>query len=198
VGGGAELTLVIEATAAKRVRLVGFDVDGVMTDGGLYLGDVKGKPIEFKRYDAQDGIGIDLLRQAGIKVAIVTGRESASVEMRATELRVDDLVQDRRAHKLSALRRILRQHKIAAADVAFVGDDLPDLAVMRFVGLPVAVANSAREVREVAQVQLSRAGGGGAVREFAELLLGARGEWDGLVARYLAERSGEQRKKDRR
>jgi 3-deoxy-D-manno-octulosonate 8-phosphate phosphatase (KDO 8-P phosphatase) len=194
VGGGPGLPLVIAAPAAKRVKLVGFDVDGVMTDGGLYLGDVKGKPIEIKRYDAQDGVGIDLLRQAGIKVVIVTGRESASVQMRATELRVDELVQDRRAHKLPALRRMLRKHRIAAADVAFVGDDLPDLAVMRFVGLPVAVANGVREVREVAQVQLSRPGGGGAVREFAELLLAARGEWDGLVARYLTERSGKKRR----
>ncbi|HVT40315.1 MAG TPA: HAD hydrolase family protein [Gemmatimonadaceae bacterium] len=185
----------IDATAALRVRLVGFDVDGVMTDGGLYLGDLKGKPVEIKRYDAQDGVGIHLLRQAGIKVVIVTGRKSASVKMRATELRVDELVQDTRAHKLPALRRMLRKHGIAAAEVAFVGDDLPDLAVMRFVGLPVAVANGTREVREAAQVQLSRAGGRGAVREFAELLLAARGEWDGLVARYLAERLGGERSK---
>jgi 3-deoxy-D-manno-octulosonate 8-phosphate phosphatase (KDO 8-P phosphatase) len=181
---------VIAAAAAKRVKLVGFDVDGVMTDGGLYLGDAKGKPVELKRYDSQDGVGIDLLRRSGIKVVIVTGRESESVRLRAADLKVDDVVQDKRARKLSALQRMLRKYGIDAADAAFVGDDLPDLAVLRFVGLPVAVANSTREVREAAQLHLTSEGGHGAVREFAERLLAARGEWDGLVAQYLEERSG--------
>ena len=178
----------IAAAAARRVRLVGFDVDGVMTDGGLYVGDVGGKPVELKRYDSQDGIGIHLLRKAGIKVVIVTGRESESVRLRAADLAVDDLVQDKNARKLPAFQRLLRKHKIDAVEAAFVGDDLPDLDVLRFVGLPVAVGNSTREVREAAHVHLEQGGGRGAVREFAEQLLTAREEWDELVAAYLAER----------
>ena len=188
MGGRTQRATVIAAAAAKRVRLVGFDVDGVMTDGGLYLGDVAGKTVEFKRYDSQDGIGIHLLRKAGIKVVIITGRVSESVRLRAADLSVDDLVQDKRARKLPALQRLLHKHKISAADAAFVGDDLPDLDVLRFVGLPVAVANSTREVREAAHVHLEHSGGTGAVREFAEQLLTARDEWDGLVEAYLAER----------
>ena len=188
MGGDAERAIVIAAAAARRVRLVGFDVDGVMTDGGLYVGDVGGKPVELKRYDSQDGIGIHLLRKAGIKVVIVTGRESESVRLRAADLAVDDLVQDKSARKLPAFQRLLRKHKIDAAEAAFVGDDLPDLDVLRFVGLPVAVANSTREVREAAHVHLEHGGGRGAVREFAEQLLTARAEWDELVAAYLAER----------
>ena len=185
----------ISAAAARRIRLVGFDVDGVMTDGGLYIGDVGGAPLEFKRYNAQDGVGIHLLRQAGIKVAIVTGRVSESVRLRAKDLHVDDLVQDKRARKLAAMQRILRRHGIAPAAAAFVGDDLPDLAVMRLVGLPVAVRNSTPEVRSVAKVRLAADGGHGAVREFAQLLLSARGEWDELVKEYLAERTGTVRKR---
>lgn len=182
----------ISSAAATRVKLVGLDVDGVLTDGGLYLGDLGGAPIEIKRYDAQDGVGIDLLRGAGIKVVIVTGRVSASVALRAKELKVDDIAQDQQARKLPAIQRILRRHHIEAADAAFLGDDLLDLEVMRFVGLPVAVGNSVREIRDVARMHLSRSGGRGAVREFAELLLSARGEWEELVTRYVAERSNAQ------
>ncbi len=185
----------ISAVVARRIRLVGFDVDGVMTDGGLYIGDVDGAPLEFKRYNAQDGVGIHLLRKAGIKVAIVTGRVSESVRLRAKDLHVDDLVQDKRARKLGAMQRILRRHGITPEAAAFVGDDLPDLAVMRLVGLPVAVRNSTPEVRSVAKVRLVADGGHGAVREFAQLLLSARGEWDALVEEYLAERSGAVRKR---
>jgi 3-deoxy-D-manno-octulosonate 8-phosphate phosphatase (KDO 8-P phosphatase) len=187
----------IDAAAARRVKLVGFDVDGVMTDGGLYVGDVKGKPVEFKRYDSQDGVAIDMLRRAGIKVVIVTGRESESVRLRAADLKVDDVVQDKRGRKLPALQRLLRKHGVDPADAAFVGDDIPDLAVMRLVGLAVAVANSTREVREAAHLNLTSEGGRGAVREFAERLLVARGEWDGLVVQYLSDRVGAKAKERR-
>jgi 3-deoxy-D-manno-octulosonate 8-phosphate phosphatase (KDO 8-P phosphatase) len=180
----------IAAAAAKRVRLVGLDVDGVMTDGGLYIGAAAGKPVELKRYDAQDGVGVHLMRMAGIKVVIVTGRESESVRLRGIDLAVDDTVQDKKGRKLSALQRLLRKHRVDATDAAFIGDDLPDLDVLRLVGLPVAVNNATREVREAAQVHLLKDGGHGAVREFAELLLTARGEWGTLCAQYLAARSG--------
>jgi 3-deoxy-D-manno-octulosonate 8-phosphate phosphatase (KDO 8-P phosphatase) len=176
---------------AHRVRLVGLDVDGVLTDGGIYLGDAT----EYKRFDIQDGFGVLALREAGIKVAIVTGRVSESVRRRATEMHVDALSQDAQAHKLPALLGICDRLGIGLEETAFVGDDFPDLAIMRVVGLPVAVANAAPEVRAVARVHLTRAGGRGAVREFAELLLKARGEWtttvEGIVARTSAAPSVE-------
>jgi 3-deoxy-D-manno-octulosonate 8-phosphate phosphatase (KDO 8-P phosphatase) len=179
----------IEADIAKRIRLVGLDVDGVLTDGGIYLGDVGGTAMEFKRYDIQDGLAIRFLRSAGLKVVIVTGRVSESVRLRATELAVDDLVQDSQARKLPAFKRILDRHAISADEAAFIGDDLPDLGILRSVALPVAVGNAVPEIRAACRVLLSRRGGHGAVREFAELLLKARGEWDEVAARYVAERS---------
>ncbi|MBK6842049.1 MAG: HAD hydrolase family protein [Gemmatimonadaceae bacterium] len=176
---------------ARRVRFVGLDVDGVLTDGGIYLGDVGGTRFETKRYDIQDGLGIKMLQKAGIIVAIITGRVSDSVALRAAELGVDDLVQDEHARKLPALRRLIAARGIELSQVAFVGDDLPDLGVMRVVGLPVVVANGTDEVFRASRLRLSRSGGQGAVREFAELLLKARGEWDGLVESYLASREQE-------
>jgi 3-deoxy-D-manno-octulosonate 8-phosphate phosphatase (KDO 8-P phosphatase) len=179
----------LDETSARRVRLVGIDVDGVLTDGGIYLGAVDGTPLEFKRYDIQDGLGIYLLRKAGIRVAIVTGRVSDSVRLRAAELEVDDVAQDAYARKLPAFRRILERHGIAPTEAAFIGDDFPDLAVMRMVGLPVAVANAVPEIARIARLRLTRHGGRGAVREFTELLLSARGEWERLTEAYVAERS---------
>ena len=181
----------VSAADARRVRFVGLDVDGVLTDGGIYLGECGGTRIESKRYDIQDGLGIKMLQKAGIVIGIITGRVSESVALRAAELGVDELVQDVHARKLPALRRILEARAIDFSEAAFVGDDLPDLGVMRAVGLPVAVANSTEEVFRVARVRLTRSGGAGAVREFAELLLKARGEWDGLVEGYVASRDTE-------
>jgi 3-deoxy-D-manno-octulosonate 8-phosphate phosphatase (KDO 8-P phosphatase) len=176
---------------ARRVRLVVFDVDGVLTDGGIYLGDVAGQRLEFKRYDIQDGLGMKMLQQAGIKVAIITGRVSESVSLRARELGVDDLHQDTHARKLPALRTIASRHAITLGDVAFVGDDLPDVGPMREVGLPVAVGNATVDGADAARYQLERRGGHGAVREFAEGLLRARGEWDALVTWYVRSRDRE-------
>jgi 3-deoxy-D-manno-octulosonate 8-phosphate phosphatase (KDO 8-P phosphatase) len=178
----------ITPSLAKRIKLVGLDVDGVLTDGGIFLGDVGGMPQEFKRYDIQDGLGIRLLRGAGIKVVILTGRVSESVRLRAAELEVDDLVQDAQARKLPALKRMLERFDITLEETAFVGDDFPDDPVLRAVGLPVAVSNAAPEISALCAVQLIRAGGFGAVREFAELLLKSRGDWDRVVSDYLAER----------
>ncbi|HKO16873.1 MAG TPA: HAD hydrolase family protein [Gemmatimonadaceae bacterium] len=178
----------LDRALARSIRLVGIDVDGVLTDGGIYLGSVDGTPLEFKRYDIQDGLGIHLLRKAGIRVAIVTGRVSDSVRLRAAELEVDDLAQDAQARKLPAFLRILQRHEIAAAQAAFIGDDFPDLAILRQVGLPVAVGNAVPEIRQACALHLTRHGGRGAVRELAEILLGARGEWVRLWEQYVAER----------
>jgi 3-deoxy-D-manno-octulosonate 8-phosphate phosphatase (KDO 8-P phosphatase) len=133
-------------------------------------------------------LGIRLLRASGIKVVIITGRVSESVRLRATELEVDDLIQDGQARKLPALHRILERFEIALEDVAFVGDDFPDHPVLRAVGLPVAVGNAVPEIRALCKVQLTRSGGFGAVREFSELLLKARGDWERVVSDYLVER----------
>ena len=180
----------IDPKLARSIRLVGLDVDGVLTDGGIYLGDVGGTSTEFKRYEIQDGIAVHFLREAGILVAIVTGRVSESVRIRAAELEVDDLAQDAQARKLPAFRRILERHDILPEETAFVGDDFPDMAILRTVGLPVAVGNAVPEIRKVCKLQLERHGGRGAIREFTELLLKARGEWDAVVERYVASRSG--------
>jgi 3-deoxy-D-manno-octulosonate 8-phosphate phosphatase (KDO 8-P phosphatase) len=177
---------VLDPAIARRIRLVGLDVDGVMTDGGIYLGDVDGAAHEFKRYDIQDGLGVFFLRQAGLLVSIVTGRVSRSVELRARELKADELYQDAQARKLPGLLEMLERRGVSLAEAAFVGDDYPDLAIMRVVGLPVAVANAVPEIRRLATLQLTRPGGAGAVREFAELLLRARGQWDDVVERYVA------------
>lgn len=174
---------------ARRIRLVGLDVDGVLTDGGIYLGDVAGARVELKRYDIQDGLGIKFLQDAGIHVAIVTGRISESVRLRAAELGIEDVVQDSQAQKLSALATLLARRGIAFEETAFLGDDFPDLAVLRRVGLPVAVGNAVAEVRAECRVLLDASGGRGAVREFTERLLRARGEWERICGKYVEERS---------
>lgn len=183
--------LSIDRTLAMRIRMVALDVDGVLTDGGVILGDVAGERVELKRYDIQDGLGIKMLQAAGIIVAIITGRVSESVALRARELGIDDLVQDEHARKLPALRAMNARLGFTMDEIAFVGDDLPDLGVMREVALPVAVANATTEARDVATLILSRPGGAGAVREFAELLLRARGQWDALVESYVKSRDVE-------
>lgn len=184
-------TAAIDPAIACRIRLVCFDVDGVLTDGGIILGDAAGSRVELKRYDIQDGLGVVLLRQAGIRTAIITGRESQSVALRAEELHVDDVIQDRHARKVPALAALIERLGFSWDEVAFVGDDLPDLGVLRRVGLPVCVGNATAEVRRVVAVQLSRHGGAGAVREFVELLLTARGEWAMQVEAYVASRERE-------
>lgn len=178
----------LEPLAAKRVRLVGFDVDGVLTDNAVYVGTVGGEPVELKRFDIADGIGIKLLQAVGVHVAFLSGRESEATRLRARELGVADVVQDRQARKLVAFEELLRRYEVRMEDAAFMGDDLPDLPVMRRVGLPVTVPDAATEIRQVARYTTTAAAGRGAVREFVEALLRARGEWDEQVQAYLAER----------
>jgi 3-deoxy-D-manno-octulosonate 8-phosphate phosphatase (KDO 8-P phosphatase) len=180
---------VIAPEVARRIRLVGLDVDGVLTDGGIYLGSVGSETHEFKRYDIQDGLGVHFLKRAGLRVVIVTGRVSDSVRLRARELEIDDVAQDAGARKLPAFMNMLDKHGITPAEAAFVGDDYPDLPVLRVVGLPVSVGNAVPEIRAICALRLSRHGGRGAVREFAELLLKARGEWKSVTDAYVAERS---------
>jgi 3-deoxy-D-manno-octulosonate 8-phosphate phosphatase (KDO 8-P phosphatase) len=190
----------LDSTLAKRIRIVGLDVDGTLTDGGVYLGasevSAPGSsvapapaPFELKRYDIQDGLAIWLLRSVGIKVVIVTGRVSHSVAHRGRELQVDAILQDPNAMKLGLWRKALHDFSLTNSDAAFLGDDLPDLPILREVALPVAVGNAVAEVKHTCTLQLARRGGFGAVREFVERLLQARGEWDSAVERYVASRS---------
>ena len=179
----------LDPELARRIRFVGLDVDGVLTDGGIYLGDSAGTRVELKRYDIQDGLGVYFLRDAGIRVGLVTGRVSESVRLRAAELGVDDLAQDPMAQKFPALLEMLGRHGVSLDEAAFVGDDFPDLAVLRAVALPVAVGNAVPEIAAECALRLTRDGGRGAVREFAELLLKARGQWDEVVERYVRFRT---------
>jgi 3-deoxy-D-manno-octulosonate 8-phosphate phosphatase (KDO 8-P phosphatase) len=202
---------VIASEVARRIKLVGLDVDGVLTDGGVYLGHADAKPtgmfqptgnfsvpFELKRYDIQDGIGIAFLKRAGIRVAILTGRVSESVKMRAKDLGIEDVAQHPDGYKLQAFLDMLERHKIARAEAAFLGDDFPDLPILRVVGLPVAVGNAVPEIRAVCSLRLSQRGGFGAVREFVELLLKARGEWKAVTDGYVAERSIDSERNDRK
>ena len=178
----------IEAGLASRIRLLALDVDGVLTDNGIWIGAVAGERVELKRFDIQDGLGMLLLRAAGIPVIWLTGRHSAATEMRAEELQVDELLQVPGPAKLEALGAVRERRGLAWEDVAYVGDDLADLQVMRRVGLPVAVANAVSEIRAVANYVTTTPGGHGAVREIVEALLKARGVWPEMLERYFTER----------
>lgn len=174
---------------ARRIRLVILDVDGVMTDGGVYLGALgDGPPLEFKRFEITDGLGIGMLQRAGIEVAILTGRLSEAVRLRAAELGIAEVAQDADGRKLPAADELLRRKAASWSEVACLSDDLADLPILRRAALPIAVANAVPEVRAAARWHTERPGGRGAVREFAEALLKARGEWPRLVEQYLSER----------
>lgn len=176
---------------AQRVRLVILDVDGVMTDGGLYIGAADdGSSVELKKFHVEDGIAVRMMKRAGLHVAIVSGRVSAATDIRASELGISDVYQDRNTHKMPWVEKILTDLGVDWPETALLGDDLADLPVLRKVGLPATVANGVPEVRAAAVWQSGRKGGDGAVREFAEALLKARGQWDELVGQYCRERGG--------
>lgn len=174
---------------AAGIKLVLLDVDGVMTDGGIYWGaTASGELVEMKRFEITDGLGVKLLQRVGIEVAIVTGRRSEIVPARARELGIEEVHQDPAAEKLPIVNEILKRKGMEWEQVAFLSDDLADLPVLRKVGLPVAVANAVPEVKALAAWRTQRRGGGGAVREFAEALLRARGEWSSVAQEFLGER----------
>jgi len=179
---------VIDAAVARRLKLVGLDVDGVLTDNGIYVGMVGDHPVEFKRFHIQDGLGVRMLRTAGLLVVWLTGRESAATTLRARELAVDEVIQDPTARKLPAFEALLARRGLAWEECAFVGDDLADLPLLTRVGLPISVANGVAEVKAAARLVTTAPGGQGAVREVAELILKARGEWQGLLTKYFLER----------
>ena len=180
----------IDPRVAALIRLVVLDVDGVLTDGGVYVGALPGQDaIELKRFDTQDGLGVKMLGWAGIEVAIVSGRVSEATAWRARELGIDECHQQPDARKLPVVQKLLDDRGLGWEAAAMVGDDLADLPILERVALPVAVSNAVPEVHAVSRWTTEAAGGRGAVREFARALLTARGEWDDLVREYCDARS---------
>jgi 3-deoxy-D-manno-octulosonate 8-phosphate phosphatase (KDO 8-P phosphatase) len=147
-----------------------------------------GEPVELKRFDIQDGVGMKMLLWAGLEVAVVSGRVSKATELRAKEIGVE-CHQETDAYKMPAVEGILRRKGIEWSAVAMLGDDIPDLAILRRVALPAAVSNASAPVRALAKWESTRRGGHGAVREFCEALLEARGALDGVIESYVTERS---------
>lgn len=181
----------IPGEVARRIRLVVLDVDGVLTDGGVYQGQTaSGESVELKRFDIQDGLGAKLLNeQEGLRVVWVSGRVSSATSVRAEELGIE-CHQDPGARKMAVIQKILDRYGITWGETAMLADDIPDLAVFTRMGLRAAVANAQPEIMEEAHWIASHRGGHGAVREFCRALMVARGEWDGLVERYV-ERTSE-------
>lgn len=183
----------LESVVTKKIKLVGLDVDGVMTDEGVYTGMGPDGPIELKRFNIQDTVGIKLLQAAGLEVVIVSGRFSEATNIRARELGITEVVQDRAARKLPAFEAILKSRGLSWDEAAFVGDDLADIPLLKRVALPVTVQNGVAEVRDHAVYVTRRCGGNGAIREFTEALLRSRGQWNEVVNGYLSERDEELR-----
>ncbi len=156
---------------ARAVRLAIFDVDGVMTDGTVFIG-ARGEA--FKAFNILDGHGLKMLREAGVVTAILSGRSHKAVDRRARELSIDHVVQGR-SDKLPEFEKLIKRLKLDAGACAYMGDDLPDLPVLRRCGLAVAVANASAAVKAEAHYVTRAAGGHGAVREFCELVLEAQG-----------------------
>ena len=182
----------IDTELALRIRLVGLDVDGVLTDNGIFIGPVDGQVVELKRFDIQDGLAHVLMREAGLPIVWVSGRHSEATSARARELRVEEVLQVPGSRKVEAFAALLERRGIAWEAAAFVGDDLADLKLLRRVGLPIAVANAVAEVKAAAAFVTGAAGGHGEVREVVETLLKARGQWSDLLERHFADpvRSG--------
>lgn len=166
---------------AKQIQLLATDVDGVLTDGRLYFGN-SGE--ELKAFSILDGLGIKLLRDSGVDTAIITGRQSELVARRARELKITRIYQGRE-DKRQVLEELCADLKLPLSAVAYIGDDLPDLAAIRAAGLGVAVANAHPFVAQHADWQTSSAGGSGAVRETCELIMKAQGTLNTSWERFL-------------
>ena len=175
---------------AKNIKVLIFDVDGVLTDGQIIVvpdsagPDAKG--IEVKGFAAHDGLGITLARLAGIRVGVITKRVSQTVAIRARDLKLEFVYQGQ-AHKMNAIREILTLAGITIDELAYVGDDIIDLPVMRACGLAIATANARPQVKEMAHFTTSNPGGHGAGRDAIDFILNARGVLDQVIEEYLDE-----------
>lgn len=184
----------MDPEAARAVEFVVFDADGVLTDGGIYVADgLEGRSFQLRRFHVRDGLALHLLHEAGIESAIVSGRDSPAVRERAREIGVREVHQVRPDRKVEIVGRLLEERGLSWEAAACLADDLADAAVMERVGLPAAVADAAPEVLERAVWVSEQPGGDAAAREFVEALLGARGEWEGLVERYISAGRAEER-----
>ncbi len=163
----------------RRVKLFLCDVDGVLTDGAVWMG----RGAESKRFNIRDGLGLKFLQQQGVKVGWVSRRPSAATEQRANDLKIDFLVQGD-ADKVAAVETVLRQAGLNWQALCFVGDDVVDVGVLRRAGVGVAVADGVLEARSAADYVTRAHGGHGAVRETVELILKAQGKWKQVVAEY--------------
>lgn len=168
-------------TRAKQVRLLILDVDGTLTDGGIYLND---EDELFKPFFARDGLALRLWQQqTGHALAIITGRSSTIVQKRAQELGIEDVWMGH-LDKRAAYASLKTKYGVSDAAVAYIGDDLVDLPILCQVGFPIAVSDAVDEVRQVAQLITEHAGGRGAVREAIEFLLKAQGLWQAIIASF--------------
>jgi 3-deoxy-D-manno-octulosonate 8-phosphate phosphatase (KDO 8-P phosphatase) len=158
----------------KKVKILIIDIDGVLTDGSIYI-DSEGK--ELKRFSALDGIGLSLLKAAGMPLAVISGRRSNATKHRLKELGFEDNIYQGNVAKIGPYNEIKSRFGIADEEIVYIGDDLSDIPILEKVGVPVTVANAPSEVREVAAYVTDKVGGDGAVREVVELILKAQGKF---------------------
>ena len=174
---------------ARRIKVLIFDVDGVLTDGQLYFlpqTDKDGKQfgLEFKGFTAHDGLGITLARLGGLRVGLITKRESATVAIRAKDLKLEFVYQGQ-AHKMTAVQDILKRAGIAIEELAYVGDDVVDLPVMRACGLSIATANARAQAKTAAHYITPNPGGCGAGRDAIDFILAAQGKLESVIEAFL-------------
>ncbi len=166
----------------RRIKLFLCDVDGVLTDGSVFIGSTAG---EIKRFNIRDGLGLILAQRAGLKVGWVSARPSAVTQLRAKELKIDFLVQQGdNISKTGAVEQLLATEKLDWSEVCFVGDDVVDLGPLAKAGLAVAVADARPEVKKAAHFTTQAVGGRGAVREVVEMILQAQKKWESVIAVY--------------
>jgi 3-deoxy-D-manno-octulosonate 8-phosphate phosphatase (KDO 8-P phosphatase) len=174
------------ADRAKRVELILMDVDGVLTDGQILLiPSGAGGVQEVKTFNVQDGVGITFAHRAGLRTGLLTGRWSESTLARAKELGIE-LVEQGSHNKLETFAKMRAQAQLEEAAIAYIGDDMQDLPVLRRAGFAVAPSNAQDEVKQVCHLVTERAGGHGAVREALDFILKAQGKWEQVMARYRA------------
>jgi 3-deoxy-D-manno-octulosonate 8-phosphate phosphatase (KDO 8-P phosphatase) len=172
---------------AARIKLLLMDVDGVLTDGHLInVPGPDGKMVETKAFDSQDGIALQWLSWNNIACGVISGRVSPATEERARQVKMTYVYQGH-IEKIPILEEIAAKSGIPLAEIAYAGDDLTDVVVMRRVGLAIATANARPEVKRVAHYVTAAAGGAGAIREVAELLLQAHGRWSDILKKYEVE-----------
>jgi len=164
----------------KRIRMLMLDIDGVMTDGRIIMDD-EGR--ELKNFNVRDGHGLKVMQRYGIKVAIITGRQSNLVRHRAKDLDIKDVYQ-KVFNKKEVFEKILKKHKLSPDETAFIGDDIVDIPVLKRVGFSVAVADAVDVVKKQVDYITSHKGGKGAVREVCEMILKAQEKWPEIAARY--------------